>query len=176
MTFHVSSLSSVYTKGILIGSLMNSKATAMVITSQENSLSKTFWWGMAKAGSCQRRSSTFGEQLFRNTITKICCSKSEAQFKILVSTQYLFLNTERCLFTFLHAYSVNILLGRGVHLCTLYFWRHSICCAVSLGDRISKSSFGLFPLCLLPSFLFMKPLQSASGGGYGNAKGYFSTV
>lgn len=150
MTFQLSLLSSVYTEGMLVGSFMNSKAAPVVITSQENSLSKTFWWGMAKAGSCQWRNSTFGERLFRDTITKICCSKSEAQFKVLVNARYSFLSTERCLFTFLHAYSVNILSGgtcalfisEGIQSAVLSLWEiefpnlplacsHCVCCHLS---------------------------------------------
>lgn len=55
---------------------------------------------MAKACSYQWRNSTFGEQLFRDTIIKICCSNSEAWFEVLVNTQYSFLSIKRCLFIF----------------------------------------------------------------------------
>lgn len=140
---------------------MNSKATYMVIISPKNSLSKIFWWDLAKAGSCQWRNSTFGEQLCRDTITKICCSNSEAWFKILVNAQYSFLSTKRCPFTFLHAYSVNRL-ARGT--CAIFISACIQSALLSLWDiQYPNPSFGLFPLCLLPSHLFMKPLQRVSG-------------
>lgn len=151
MAFQSSLLFSVYTEGVLssgsFGSLMNSKATSVVITSQKNSFSKT-WWDMAKASSRQWINSTFGEQLFRDTIIKICCSNSEAWFKVLVNAQYSFLSTKRCPFTLLHAYSVHTLL-RG--MCAVFISAGILICSVtSLGHTISKIL--LWPVAIPPLY------------------------
>lgn len=122
------------------GFLRNSKATRMVITSEKNSLSKT-WWDMATAGSRQWRNSTFGEELFRDSIIKICSSNSEAWFKVLVNAQYSFLSTKRCPFTFLLAFEG--------HLCCIYFCRHPIRSVIS---RIFLWPVPIVPVAISPLY------------------------
>lgn len=78
--FLVNLLSSVYTEDMVssgfFGYLINSKATPVLIPPKRTPSAKPF--GEAKAESHQWRNSTFDEQLFRDTITKICCGTFEA--------------------------------------------------------------------------------------------------